>query len=218
MPGVEPPAPTRLGEVFWLERTRMPCSKGSWTPRRRAPRPATSRARPSRWPSSPRARCCRPARWRCWSCATSSVSRPPRSPRCCVAHRGISLGAVGLGVARVEDDRRKAVENEGDGNQERGDRQGHRRGDHPKPVLVGIWRALIYRLVITSASRPWLTSASVFLLMPSEYHRPSGYDRRRPTRVGAAHNPAENQLSAKASTSAFFSGAAGNTISRSPAM
>ena len=60
-------------------------SRRCWTARRRrrsARRPATSAARRSRWPSSPRCRSCRRARSRCCSCATCSGSGPPRWRRC----------------------------------------------------------------------------------------------------------------------------------------
>jgi hypothetical protein len=50
VPNVEPPEPTRLGEVVWLQPYWTPC----WRTRpagRPARRPAMSRPKPSRWPS-----------------------------------------------------------------------------------------------------------------------------------------------------------------------
>ena len=52
-----------------------PCSRMRWACRS-APRPATSRPSPSRWPSSPPSRSCLLASRPCWSCATSSASTP----------------------------------------------------------------------------------------------------------------------------------------------
>jgi DNA-directed RNA polymerase specialized sigma24 family protein len=60
LPEVDPPEPTRLGEVVWLEpSTRMSCWRASPTAPP-APRPATRPKKPSRWRSSPRCSCCRP--------------------------------------------------------------------------------------------------------------------------------------------------------------
>ena len=50
VPDVQPPEPTRLGEVVWLSRTLTPSSRVPST-RRPARRPATSSANRSRWPS-----------------------------------------------------------------------------------------------------------------------------------------------------------------------
>ena len=49
IPGVEPPEPTRLGEVVWLQPYPDACSTASTC--RSARRPATSRPSRSRWPS-----------------------------------------------------------------------------------------------------------------------------------------------------------------------
>ena len=67
---------------------RSPSTSGSSRiPTRRSPtrgprpRRATSSARASSWPSSPRCSTCRRASARCCCCATCSASRPRRSPR-----------------------------------------------------------------------------------------------------------------------------------------
>ncbi len=61
-PGLDPPEPTRLGEVLWLEPY---------------PRPGNR----SRWPSSPPCSCCRPVSAPSSSSATSSDSTPAKQPR-----------------------------------------------------------------------------------------------------------------------------------------
>jgi len=50
VPHVQPPEPTRLGEVVWLSPTPTPSSTAC-PPRHPARRPATSWPSPSRWPS-----------------------------------------------------------------------------------------------------------------------------------------------------------------------
>jgi DNA-directed RNA polymerase specialized sigma24 family protein len=50
VPEVKPPEPTRLGEVVWLEPFPDALLEGRSTCRS-VPRPATSRAKPSPWPS-----------------------------------------------------------------------------------------------------------------------------------------------------------------------
>ena len=50
VPKVEPPEPTRLGEVLWLEPFPTPCWRVP-SKCRSARRPATSRPNPSPWPS-----------------------------------------------------------------------------------------------------------------------------------------------------------------------
>jgi DNA-directed RNA polymerase specialized sigma24 family protein len=59
-PGLDPPEPTRLGEVLWLEPYPDVLLAG-WPTAPPAPRPATRPGRPSRWPSSPPCSCYRPA-------------------------------------------------------------------------------------------------------------------------------------------------------------
>ena len=54
-PGPEPPEPTRLGRVLWLEPYPDVLLEGL----RPAPRPDTRPPKRSRWPSSPPCSCCR---------------------------------------------------------------------------------------------------------------------------------------------------------------
>ena len=51
VPNVEPPEPTRLGEVVWLEPYPDALLERRASTCRSARRPATSRPKPSRWPS-----------------------------------------------------------------------------------------------------------------------------------------------------------------------
>jgi RNA polymerase sigma factor (sigma-70 family) len=51
VPSVEPPEPTRLGEIVWLEPYTLTPSWRARSACRSARRPATSRPKPSRWPS-----------------------------------------------------------------------------------------------------------------------------------------------------------------------
>src|SRR5712675_202386 len=67
----QPPVPTPRDEAAWLQPAGRP-----------GRRPATSRAKPSRWPSWPPCRCFRRARSPSSSCATSSDSTPARWPAC----------------------------------------------------------------------------------------------------------------------------------------
>ena len=62
VPGVQPPEPTRLGEVVWLEPFPDALLRHG-AARRPARRPVTSRPSPSRWPSCPPSRPCLPANW-----------------------------------------------------------------------------------------------------------------------------------------------------------
>ena len=48
--GVDPPEPTRLGEIVWLQPYPAPSSRVP-PAGRPAPKPATTRPKPSRWPS-----------------------------------------------------------------------------------------------------------------------------------------------------------------------
>ena len=71
VPSVQPPEPTRLGEVVWLQPYPdhlLEEVSGSQAARKLT----TSKAKPSRSHSSPPFRCCHPANSRCSSCATSS--------------------------------------------------------------------------------------------------------------------------------------------------
>jgi len=81
VPNVEPPEPTRLGEVVWLQ-PYPDDLLGDAGARRQARRPDTSRPKRSRWRSSPPCSCCHRARSPCSSCATSSDSTPARWPAC----------------------------------------------------------------------------------------------------------------------------------------
>ncbi|MGB8994549.1 MAG: sigma factor [Pseudonocardiaceae bacterium] len=74
MPKVEPPEPTRLGEVVWLEPFPDALLDEGAIGVPLGPRPATSRPNPSAWPSWPHLRSCRPASSPSSSCVTSSDS------------------------------------------------------------------------------------------------------------------------------------------------
>lgn len=66
---VEPPEPTRLGEVTWLEPYHGTCSMSGASPNPDL-RFVSRRARRSRLPSSPRCSSCRLASGSSWYCAT----------------------------------------------------------------------------------------------------------------------------------------------------
>jgi len=77
--GLEPPEPTRLGEVLWLELYPTHCSKGSPTVHP-VPRLGMRPWNPYPWPSSPPCSCCRPASVPPSSCAMCWDSTPLRPP------------------------------------------------------------------------------------------------------------------------------------------
>ena len=79
-PGLDPPEPTRLGEVLWLEPYPDVLLEGLPDG---APGPDTDFRpwNPSRWPSSPPCSCCRPVSAPSSSSATSSGSTPAKQPR-----------------------------------------------------------------------------------------------------------------------------------------
>ena len=75
----QPPVPTPRDEAVWLQPFPDAFLEGA-VDRPLGQRPATSRAKPSRWPSWPPCRCFRRAKSPSSSCATSSDSTPARWP------------------------------------------------------------------------------------------------------------------------------------------